>query len=56
MSEHTNNISDNSDNTPAFEQALVSQIAKDFLREQRRSRRCSCSGVIIVYLTAVFLF
>ena len=53
MSEHTNNISDNSDNTPAFEQALVSQIAKDFLREQRRSRRW---GIFFKLLLTLYLF
>ena len=53
MNEHTNNISDKSDNTPAFEQALVSQIAKDFLREQRRSRRW---GIFFKLLLTLYLF
>ena len=36
-----------------FEQALVSQIAKDFLREQRRSRRW---GIFFKLLLALYLF
>ena len=53
MNENTSDTSTTADKTASFEQALVNQIAKDFLQEQRRNRRW---GIFFKILLALYLF
>ncbi len=53
MTENTSDTNTTADKTASFEQVLVSQIAKDFLQEQRRNRRW---GIFFKILMALYLF
>jgi len=53
MNENTDTNNPRTDVNPAFEQALVNQIAKEFLTEQRRTRRW---GIFFKLLVALYLF